>query len=109
MENSLMYLISTITVLAMIYAFFKLIKDAKAAKVASAQRNNILQYTDSYMEMFKTDSKVKKNQKGLFDFDTIQSREALLKRNTGKNLCTDCEKIEYVEYFPTIKYKNIRW
>ena len=24
-------------------------------------------------------------------------------------LCTDCEKIEYVEYFPTIKYKNIRW
>ena len=85
----------------MVYAFYKVGKDAK---FSVTRRKNIHQYTDSYIEMFKKNGKEKNKQKDLFDFDTIQSRTALLKRNTGKNLCTDCEKIEYVEFFPTIKY-----
>lgn len=101
MENLFIYVIATVSVLAMVYAFGKVAKDAKDSII---ERKNIHKYTNSYLEIFKKNGKEKNEQKGLFEFNTLQSRKALLKKNTGKNLCTDCEKFEYVEYFPTIKY-----
>lgn len=34
----------------------------------------------------------------LFDFNTIQPKEALLKKNTGGNPCLQSDDIHYVEY-----------
>ena len=44
------------------------------------------------------------NSDQLFDFEIIQERKELLKRNSGPNLCEEQKKIKYVEYCETVKY-----
>lgn len=101
MEKIFIYLIAGISVLAMAYAFYKIVKDAYFA-VHDQKKSR--QFNVHYKEMFSKYSKSAHSQNDLFDFEIIQSRSNLLKKNTGKDLCADCKRIEYVEYFYTIKY-----
>lgn len=101
MGKIFIYFITGISVSSMVYAFYKVVKDAY---FTVREQKKLHRFTEHYEEMFSKDNDLNNNQKDLFDFEIIQSRSALLKKNTGKNLCTDCEKIEYIEYFPTIKY-----
>lgn len=57
---------------------------------------------NQYSEMFSSD--VQNNQQDWFEFELIQEKTDLLKRNTGSSLNAEYPCIEYVEYCDSVSY-----
>lgn len=83
--------------ISLVIVVFIFILQEKRKQNARKKESDLMK--DQYEQLFLS-SKSKK----LFEFELIQKREDLLKKNNGPNLCENCPTIEYVEYCSDVRF-----